>query len=570
MDKENNKSSFDFDNDQEFNDNFYKNIEKAFEEADVKKPEVAKDIVKASEETAETSKETAEVSQEAAEASKATAEVSQKTTEPVIETVETSKKTEESMEPKVEATTSAPTPIENGSKDNLTTNGSFEEVNKNKSEILNEETSITDTIANEMTAEEIDDELVNINSSLAQQICAEMDIDGAQKVVRAKKRLFKIQSGVILSLLCIIGFGFLLGFTKPGNKLLLGMGVNLSGTIWAAWTKDFDEGSDVVDDVDYLDDDDLSAVGEEVDPSTIVWPSHPGVGRKEAGVYNILLLGEEAIGSGTSRGRTDVIVIATMNTNDKSLKLTSLMRDTFVQIPGYKDNKLNTAYEKGGLDLLYQTIALNFDLRLDGCVMANFVNFQTIIDKIGGLNLTLTEGEAKYLNTTNYISNPEYRTVVEGTQLMNGNQILGYCRVRKRATITGNNNDYGRTDRHRIVLNAIFEKCKNKSKADLAAMMLEFLPMIKTDIDSNSFEILLNSFIDMGMSTSEIQQLRIPADGTFQDNKKVRGMSVVIPDLVANIEVLHNFIFGEDPTQTTTNAITGTVTVTPTPGVASN
>jgi anionic cell wall polymer biosynthesis LytR-Cps2A-Psr (LCP) family protein len=197
---------------------------------------------------------------------------------------------------------------------------------------------------------------------------------------------------------------------------------------------------------------------------------------------------------------------------------------------------------------------MNFNIRLDGCAKVNFKNFEKIIDKLGGLDLTLTAGEAKYLNNTNYISNPDNRTVVEGTQHMNGNQVLGYARVRKRATITGNNNDYGRTDRHRIVLNAIFEKYKSKSKVELASLMFNILPMITTDIDQKTFEMLLNTFIEMG--TTEIQQLRIPANGTFTDNIKVRGMDVLIPELDENIDILHKFIFGEDTTAASTDEST--------------
>jgi LCP family protein required for cell wall assembly len=266
---------------------------------------------------------------------------------------------------------------------------------------------------------------------------------------------------------------------------------------------------------------------------------------------------------GDGRGRTDVIVIATLNTKNKTVKLTSLMRDMLVQIPGYQDNKLNTAFEKGGLDLLYETIALNFAVRLDGCVMVNFENFEKIVDEIGGLELTLKQNEADYLNHTNYISNPKYRNVVAGTQLMNGNQVLGYARVRKTSTITGQNNDYGRTDRHRIVLNAIYEKCKSKNKTDLASLMFKFLPMITSDIDSKCFQAMLNSYLDMGMSTTDIEQLRIPADGTFQDNIRVRGMSVLIPDLEPNVEILHKFIFG-DNSVTGAPTPTGAITNTPT------
>ncbi len=396
----------------------------------------------------------------------------------------------------------------------------------------------------ELNEEDIEEELFDIKASLARKICEEMDCIGAEASNQEKKekKAYRIRNGVILTLLCLVGFTFFFGFTKPGNKLLMAMGVNISGKIWSSVTGNFENSADATEDIDYIDEADKASNAKEIDPNSIVWPAHPGEGRREEGVYNILLLGEEAIGSGTARGRTDVIVIATMNTNTKELMLTSLMRDTYVQIPGYQDNKLNSAYEKGGLDLLYETISLNFDLHLDGCVMVNFEKFENIIDKIGGLEIELTAGEAKYLNNTNYISNPAYRKVVPGKQLLNGNQVLGYTRIRKRATITGNNNDYGRTDRHRIVLNAIFDKYKTKSKVELATMMFELLPMITTDIDSKNFEILLNSFIEMG--TMDMQQLRIPADGAF-DTAKVRGMDCIIPDLQKNITILHEYIFND-------------------------
>lgn len=489
MSKDGANSTFDFDSDPEFNENFYKNIEKALSDSNV---EMNND---------------------------STVEKNQTITENVVM-----------------------------------------DFDNTVADIVEENTEVEDTLTHPHSIkaeseEEIEDQLTDINAALARQICEEMDVIGAEegKKVNKKRRLFKIQSGILLTLLCILGFGFFFGFTKPGNMLLMKMGVNLSGKIWSTWTGNFDDNSDATTDTDYLDAEDLESTLPEADPNQIVWPNHPGEGRQEEGVFNILLMGEEAIGSGDARGRTDVIVIATMNTKSKELKLTSLMRDTLVQIPGFQDNKLNTAFEKGGLDLMYETIALNFDIRLDGCVMVNFENFEKIIDKLGGLEITLTAGEAKYLNTTNYISNPQYRSVVEGTQLLNGNQVLGYSRVRKRATITGNNNDYGRTDRHRIVLDAIFDKYKTKSKVELASMMFSLLPMIKTDIDSDTFETLLNTFIEMG--TTDMDQLRIPVDGTFTDNVKVRGMSILIPDLEANVEVLHDYIFGADPVTSTTSTL---------------
>ncbi len=526
MDKDN--SEFDFDNDPDFTENFYKNIAKAIENTDAatQEPEKAEanvaDEIKAPEDAAADNREKAEAS----EADGITAE------------------NKEAAQEDSEA------PEKNQVSEEI---GASE-----KSEVPVKETESSEETGEEAHGEAVEEELTGINEALAKQISEELEQESIEfQKIQKKKRFWKIQSGVMLALLCLVGFAFFLGFTKPGTAVLMKLGVNISGTLWSSMTNKFGDSTDVVEDIDYLDEDDLNSDAPELDPSTIVWPDHPGEGRQEAGVYNILLLGEEQIGMGDGRGRTDVIVIATLNTNNKTVKLTSLMRDMLVQIPGYQDNKLNTAYEKGGLDLLYETIALNFDLRLDGCVMVNFENFEKIVDALGGLEITLKKNEADYLNSTNYISDPANRNVVAGTQLMNGNQVLGYARVRKTSTITGNNNDYGRTDRHRMVLNAIYEKCKTKSKTELLSLMVKFLPMITTDINSKCFQAMLNSYIDMGMSTTNIEQLRIPADGTFQDNIRVRGMSVLIPDLDANIELLHNFIFGDD---TTTNTVQPTGT----------
>lgn len=408
------------------------------------------------------------------------------------------------------------------------------------------EQASTDTAeaSNGDTEENLDEAIIDINNSLAKQIGEELENLEAIALKRKKRiRTMKIQIGVIAALLAFLGFACFLGFTDSGNKLLLKMGLNLGGLIWETSTQDFDKDPVMEEeDTDYVDDEDLASDSEEIDPEDIEWPNSTGYGRREDGVYNILLLGEEAIDSGSARGRTDLMIIATLNKNSKSIKLTSLMRDMLVQIPGYRENKLNSAYQKGDVQLLYETIALNFNLHIDGSILVNFENFEKIIDYLGGLEITLTAAEAKYLRNTNYISNPKYRTVVEGKQLMNGNQVLGYARIRERAAITGANNDYGRTDRHRIILEAIFEKYKSKSEVELLLLMTKMLPLVKTDIDSKTFEKLVMTYFEMG-GVTEIEQLRIPADGTFRDNVKVREMDVLIPDLVKNIEILHEFIF---------------------------
>lgn len=508
MSKGNTHGDFDFGNDPEFEENFYKNIDRVLSDIDL---------------------------------DSSTEMHSEPTDDKDLETVETTYD-DTSLAAQDTHYTLENEDVESEEKEVLDTNGTSRIKDLEEDLEASKEESAA-TLEQVIPVEAIDETLYDINNSLAKQISDELEsLEAGALKSKKKAKMMKIQIGVVIGLVFLLGTAFFLGYTKPGNQLLLKMGINIGGKIWDVVTQDFSNQPDVVIDEDYLDEEDLSSDAEEVNTDDIVWPEHSGYGRNEDGVYNILLLGEEAIDSGTSRGRTDLIIIATLNKNNKSVKLTSLMRDTLVQIPGYKENKLNTAYEKGDVDLLYETIALNFNIRLDGCVLVNFENFEKIIDYMGGLELTLTSSEAKYLRNTNYISEQKYRTVVQGTQLMNGNQVLGYSRIRKRAAITGENNDYGRTDRHRLILNAIFEKYKTKNEIELASMMFKILPMVRTDIDSKTFEKLLSTFIEM--RTMQIDQLRIPVDGTFTDNVKVRGMDVLIPDLGKNISILHEFVFG--------------------------
>lgn len=428
---------------------------------------------------------------------------------------------------------------------------------KNKSEheleekTAEEHEAIEGALNSEVTEDVIEEELVDINMSLAEQISEELEnVETEEKIkkeqINKKKKAIYIQGVVVAVLFVLVATAFFLGFTEPGNDLLKKMGVNVGEVIWTSRTSEFEKNPEQMEDIDELEEDDILG-GEDleaVETDQILWPDVPGEGRQEDYAINVLLLGEEAIGSGTSRGRTDLIMIATMNTKTKELKLTSLMRDMLVRIPGYQENKLNSAYQRGGVPLLYETIALNFDIKLDGCMLVNFDNFERIIDRLGGLEITLTGAESRYLNRTNYISKPQYRTTVEGTQTLNGNQVLGYSRIRYRASITGYKNDYGRTDRHRIILNEIFEKYKTSSKVELVSIMYSLLPMISTDISGDTFKHMLYTFLDMG--TTEVQQLRIPVDGKFRDNVSVRGMDVLIPDYNENIRILHEFVFGDE------------------------
>nr|WP_294488943.1 LCP family protein [uncultured Anaerosporobacter sp.] len=385
-----------------------------------------------------------------------------------------------------------------------------------------------------------DDMLNDITSSLADQINQEIDAmisisdeedESPDDYVETKKksrfpRWLKILS-IVFSVVMVVSIGGMYAVSHYLDRI--------NYTDWSNTEKlseEFDQ-----DDIDGLD---------VVDPNSISLSSGGSL-RTDQDVINILLVGEEAMFDGGSRGRTDSMMIATINVKQKALKLTSIMRDLYVAIPGYSDNKLNAAYHNGGMPLLKQTIEENFDIELDGSVLVNFAGFEEIINRLGGVEITLTANEAAYLNRTNYISNPIYRNVRAGTQTLNGNQALGYSRIRYVRTET-ESDDFGRTSRQRTVLNAIFDKYKSKSLPELVTILYDILPLVTTDINKSTIMDYLTTVVTLG--TTELETMRIPVDNAFS-NSSVRGMSVLLPNsLQDNIDALHTFIFGSEENAT--------------------
>ena len=260
-------------------------------------------------------------------------------------------------------------------------------------------------------------------------------------------------------------------------------------------------------------------------------------------IVNILCIGQESILDGDgANGRSDSMIIASMNTEDKTLKLVSLMRDSYVSIPGYRDNKLNAAFSFGGGQLLCETITRNFGIELDGYVIVDFKGFKKMIDKIGGVEIELTEAEAQYLNTTNYISDKKQRNVVPGKQTVTGTQALGYCRVRKRAAINGENNDHGRTYRQRAVLSQAYAKVKDLSITEMVSLVNDLLPYVTTNIKAS--DILNYAKVMLQMGVPELQQLRIPIDGAYSGQNLYCGSSLVL-DFSKNNAALWEFIYGD-------------------------
>lgn len=278
----------------------------------------------------------------------------------------------------------------------------------------------------------------------------------------------------------------------------------------------------------------------EMDPASIRLDS-ASEAQKNASVINILICGEEAIND--NRGRTDSIMIATINQVDNKLCLTSIMRDTYVKIPGFSDNKINAAYHNGGMKTLVATIKKNFGIEVDGYILVNFDSFQAVIDAIGGIDIELSQEEASYLNRTNYVSDYSNHNLQTGVNHMNGNQALGYARVRY-VSKDGNYGDFARTLRHRTVMTAIFNKMMKKSTLELVAMVPDILPLVTTNIKKADLLDYLTAGVKVRDKNPKLKTLNVPVEGCYKITR-VRTMSVVLASpLDANVKKMQKFIYG--------------------------
>lgn len=224
-------------------------------------------------------------------------------------------------------------------------------------------------------------------------------------------------------------------------------------------------------------------------------------------LLNIMLVGQDRREGQSGRQRTDTMILVSINKSDNTITLTSFMRDMYVQIPGFKPNRLNAAYVFGGMNLLSQAMDLNFGVKIDGIVEVDFSGFEKIITILGGVNVTLTKSEAKYLNDlydAGFLNSP----VVVGDNLLNAEQALVYARLREI------DSDYERTRRQRAVVMGLIEAYKDLPLDQMLGLLDEILPLITTDLTNAQIISYALDCFPM-LSSGQIQTMRIPLEGTY-------------------------------------------------------
>ena len=291
-------------------------------------------------------------------------------------------------------------------------------------------------------------------------------------------------------------------------------------------TEDFDEDTDEPDTI-----------------SDVNWGNATDVAAQN-GVTNILLVGQDTRVAG-QRARSDSMIILTVDNNRKRLSMTSIMRDLYVQIPGYSDNKINAAYAFGGFQLLDQTIETNFGIHIDYNVEVDFSGFIDIIDAVGGIDIKLNEAEVAYMSGTSQYSGKSQADPISGLSVgynhLNGEAALVYARIRYVGT--GNaRDDFGRTERQRIVIQTVFQKMKDEPWSNLLNIYDKVAGDLTTDMTNDQIlEIALAAY---GLGVDSIEEYRVPADGTYS-GQTVRKMSVLVPNDWNTLRAdLQEFIYG--------------------------
>lgn len=248
-------------------------------------------------------------------------------------------------------------------------------------------------------------------------------------------------------------------------------------------------------------------------------------------VKNILLIGVDRRNANED-SRSDTMLMVSVNTANRKILLTSFMRDTYVYIPEKQRNaKLNAACTWGGAQMVMDTIEYNFGIEIDHYMLVDFTMFEDIINGLGGVDVEITEKEAKYMRDKVHLKN-----IQSGENIhLNGKEALWYCRIRAL------DSDFMRTQRQRKVMTALINQVKKTNPIELYQLLGDIVGKIETDMSPETLTALAMNGL-LRYLHYDIEQGSVPAEGTWK-SKSVSGQSVLSVDMAANKEYLEEFIY---------------------------
>ncbi len=257
-------------------------------------------------------------------------------------------------------------------------------------------------------------------------------------------------------------------------------------------------------------DDEPTGTGPAVRPEDVVIETTPAeIIDSGENMINILLIGQDRR-PGEKRQRSDAMILCTINKTEKTVTLTSFLRDIYINIPNFGREKLNTAYVVGGMEMLDSALRENFGIQIDANIEVDFNGFMKLVDMVGGVDIELTKDEANHMN---YKGNQDVEphkvwSLKEGVNTLTGSQALAYSRIRYIGT------DFARTERQRKVLTSLFEKTKGMSVLELNKLLNEAVTLVTTDMSNSE---ITNYALDLFplLTGLAMETQRIPLDNTY-------------------------------------------------------
>lgn len=265
-----------------------------------------------------------------------------------------------------------------------------------------------------------------------------------------------------------------------------------------------------------------------------------GIDEKLNGYRTIAIFGVDSRNNELVKGtRSDCIILATIDEKTKEVKLTSVYRDTYLEITGRSLDKVTHAYAYGGAALSMSTLNTNLDLNIKEFVTVNFESVVDIVNAVGGVNIDITSSELKYIN--NYIdeinrvtNNNASHITKTGSQTLNGVQALAYGRIRYTA-----GGDYKRTERMRDVMMAVVNKAKRMSVTKLNSLADTLLPKVYTNMSATEIIGLI----------PQLASYKITDSTGWPYNTKgatINGVWYGPPvTLESNVKELHQKVYGQ-------------------------
>lgn len=252
-----------------------------------------------------------------------------------------------------------------------------------------------------------------------------------------------------------------------------------------------------------------------------------GAVPNDLGKVNILLLGiDETVPN--EPARTDTIMVAQFDPNENTAKLISIMRDIYVEIPGYRNYKVNTAYFLGGAELLRETLDHNFGIDLHYYALVDFTGFEAAVDALApnGIEIEVERDMSEKIGVE----------LQQGLHTLNGKELLGYARFR-----ADQEGDFGRVRRQQQVISAIKEEVFTIAGiSNLPSVVGTVQPYIQTNLRNREILGLLSDFVLN--PPDEIETLRIPLDDTYVDNYYSHAGAVLEPDFEQNRRAIAEFL----------------------------